>query len=895
MKFADAKQVLFHTNSEVDIRQVEVALTCLADLLTKKTIDSRDYRRICKSLLDRVASLIASSPTNTNHDISHSFENIFLRGNAMIAFTELSLAIADSNEASEIAARILVMFVNEKTGGVSRLTQIISKADSPELVSTLVHLPSRIINVFHSCSMTEISSSDIITEHQYIKTLAEAIFNQTETSDMQRESFISNLLARLVIMKYSPLLISRFLALRNLQKLALVVLKGPQVSIEPLLRALLAVETNSKADDKRIYRALKLIIRDSPIARNACIMNIPFRRPLFKRPRTALKWLVKAIIYEAGPSHANIAIRTAAEVWSEEQFSLTSDIHLQTQVTRLLLYYLRYTANMEICNSNSENSVMIVLVQGIHHRLNENDIRFRRHGMVIGEAASRHCREDELLTFEREGMEEVQKNNKVMIGEDTAEDGGDSDFSILAAAVGEDIIDEEDSEDDEENTRHEESSNEKETGDVETSKRQDRLSDNGTCKERTTEQVGEDIWPVRNVDDDWQAEDDWSSISSYNLSSSSDEDSDTDGQNRRALTKEYAELRKKLSAPMSVPRLLGLLRELNSSKGGALIVDVKTALAALRTLAARAETAFMLFGTLRSAAVPLCLEVCRIDVERYPDCEMAELGEARMKALERVTEMDIVECGCALVDQVICGQTCDIGRRSEGLSVISRCVRGSYTRVLKMNAERGGDNKEEREEKRVTEIGRVTRRLDRSVRLRRLQREKEDRGKLMKWDAEGIERIFQLLAERLCEGGGAGFLDVEGKDCQLWGQGLVTLATLACHGGSGVEGVRMRRDVMEISVRRVGRLGGDGVVRRAVALALGGIIGGMGGVEVRERLVGGGGDVVMMVKDGGEMEIVQECLEWLQRAAEGDADIGVRRFAAIALQRWAKRVEVQGF
>lgn len=187
---------------------------------------------------------------------------------------------------------------------------------------------------------------------------------------------------------------------------------------------------------------------------------------------------------------------------------------------------------------------------------------------------------------------------------------------------------------------------------------------------------------------------------------------------------------------------------------------------------------------------------------------------------------------------------------------------------------------------------------------------------LRPWDDDGLGRVFDALAGRLCGGGGAEFISLCGRDTQLWAQGIVTLAVLGSMTGVTEAACGMRGDVVEIAVSQVlgSEAEADVVVRRGCALALGAVVEAMTDGEVRGRVVGGvvsgevagmgigmgatvglgelfgggggGGDI-----GEGDIAAVGRAGDWLQEAARGDSDVGVRRFAARALRIWAHRVE----
>ncbi|CAN8075166.1 unnamed protein product [Agarophyton chilense] len=858
------------------------------------------YSQVSQALLDKVCPCLLHSSPPFGNNVWMMFEDFFLKGNHAIAFRELCGALDVNSDVGEIVARILILFVTERTGGVSRLTEVLSRASGSKLVSYLLHLPSRVTNVLMSNSMTEYKKEDLIDEKEYFGTIAEAIFNQPSTSDITRDSVLKELVARMVTMKHAETLVHRSFLIGDMEKLLQLISFAPHRSISSLTWALLNQRIETGREEKEIHDCICKLLSRNPVARNSCIHVLPFQQPVFKRPKKSIRRLVRAVVYGCEIETAEDALITASEIWSGEMFASAENIAMQRQVTRTVLCYLKYFARLHSNTSSISNSVMMILVDGVHVRLGANDVRTRRHGMVIGEASSRFCKDKKVLNFEREGSASIRRMEKKTIGDESLEDGGDTDFSELAEQVGQDISDLEDEQ------REFGEENEPTQKEIDVVKKS--LSSGGKMEDDTMKLGARSlvtaslptnrkpsctkclIWPQSNQHEEWQQEDDWSSIESYSRSSSS-EDEDNALYGKRALKKDYIELRKKLSAPMSVPRLLGLLIEVNKSDGGSTIVDASVAAAALRTLASRAESNFITHGTLRSAAVELCLELVRIDPERYPDVDVPDLSAARGEALHKVVQMDIGSCGSALVERVICGKMSDMQHRLEALGVLAKAVRSAHERVFGQTVRNSGQ-KDSSEGKEVAYFGETTKVLKHSLsKWRARQEELTQASHSLTWDIDGVAKVFHILASRLCEGGGASFVQIEGRDIELWAQGILTLATLGCYGGSGAQGSEMRFVVIEIAMRRVMKLKADGAVRRALALALSIVIGGMGDREVREILLGGASDVIILPDYDEVVDIGREAFEWLQRAAEGDADIGVRRFAALTLRKWSQRVE----
>lgn len=933
MAFDDEKRILLDLQPDTDINIVLPALEALSEYIMTTALPADTYGTIARALVDKVAPLLASWPREDSEKGCRLFDAVLLSGNASVAFGEMSSAVAARGQSSEVIARTLVMFVNRRLGGVERLRAVLSAADARDHITALVHLPTRIFNVLYAESANRFEAPDILQEDQYFGTLAEAIYLQPKTPDPQRDYALSELLNRMVRMKQADSMVSCWLSRQNTERIINVILRTPQSSVESLIRALLNMQTDSVATNRRVRAVLVAVLHESRIACEACISKIPFERPLLKRPRTALKRLTTAVDRSHGKSLLTRALFIAAERWSAEDFSLFADIQLQRQVTRLLLYYLRRTTDVaESKLMSGEDSVMLALVEGVHLRLGQNDVRIRRHGMVIGEASSRHCEEKDPLTFDRDRMTDARKDDARNAGDERFDDGGDSDFTELAFCVGKELSDEEitgfEQNVDTQSDASEDSRQESNVVDVErTGHSGNEMDDYSTEKRKAgssrrskgVQVEGEEWWTNADGEEHaWAQADDWSSIESYEMTSSSEDEWDSSSGKLKAQQRDYEAVREKISAPMSVARLLRLLREVNKSSSGGLGVDAETTAAGLRTVGGRAERSFTQRGTtVHAGAVELLLEVVSVDAERFPEEFMGEIREARRNAMQRLVELDVAECGVALVERVICGRQSDVGKRSECLAMLSAGVRGAQARGREVGRRRAEEQAKKAEDQATREgmrrIGTVTRRVrksDGAVRLSGIE--------VRAWDDEGLGRVFDALASGLCGGGGGDFIELDGRDTQLWAQGIVTLAVVASVAGVTETGGRMRADVVDIAMGQVlgSEAEADAVVRRGCALALGAVVEAMTDREIQGRVVvgmgagagvrvgqGNGGAVHEATVglgdlfgdiEGGEIAGVRRAADWLRHAAKGDSDVGVRRFAARALRIWAHRVEGSG-
>lgn len=892
MNLEEATHFLVSTTLCTDATPLTEALAIIAKAVQNGPIHSSQYTLIARALVDKVAPRLSTLPPAFSDLACTHLESILLNGDAAVAFGELTTAIRTfSTAGADVIARTLTLFVDERLGAVGRLRRVLSSGDVRDYVSMIVHLPSVLRNVLCETALDGCKVESVVEDGVYFGTVAEAVYLQTNTSDAVRDQALAELLRRLVRMKLATVLVRRWLRKGNVRKIVTTALRAPQVAVPDLMHALFNLKCDDATSSQVLSKVTVALVSESPVACEACIGRIPFERPLLTRQRTGLKRIARAVHVGGGMDALVRAMNVVAERWSAEEFSIQADMQLQRQVTRLLLYYLRRARDVEETRVMiGEESLMMILVQGVHHRLGDNDLRIRRHGMIIGEASSKHCDEKKPLKFEREGMKEGRRDEARVIGDDRFEDGGDSDFSELADRVDKDLSDEdvEDEYGDNETARRREDTG-TERDDVKhitdanaamAREEKNPADREGQHSKRLIDAKAESFWSRGSATQArWAAEDDWSSMGSYESSSS---DSDADAGTSRWRT-DYERIRRKIAAPMSVVRLLGLLREVNANDGGGLNVEAKTCLAALKMVKRLAEEGFgKRRGVLRECGGEVLVEISGMDVERYPDEYVGGLEEAREDAMLKLVEMDVVGCGMRLVEEVICGKGSDVGKRSEGMRILSAGVRGAKERAVDMSKREVERRLKEEKKEGNGEIGRVTRRLS-----RRRKEEVVVKGELREgWDDEGLGRLFYRLLGGLCEGGGGEFLDVIGRDSQLWASGLLCGIALAGAAGVSKEGCEMREEILRVVVEKVIRECGDVSVRRACALALGAVVESMGEVEVEGMF--GRREIEVVEIEG----VVEEGVEWLSRAAERDADVGVRRLAGRTLGIWRRRLRV---
>lgn len=874
-------------DKQTEYTDLSEALARCASIATHQTIDPDVFTTLCIALIDVVLPRLAQ------HDyLLPKFQDIFMFGVPSVSFFLLSSGLTSSKDSFcvESLATTLIHFVSDS----SRISHVISKPHNTDLVNHLLHLPSRMSNIL----LSKNTNVELLDETAYFSILATAIFIQPTTSDTQRDRIISELLARLVVMRKSNIIVSTFLnrafadSHSDLDvKVKLVVSflqKAPPSSMHHLTRAL--IDDGQCKSESFLISVLSRLLLINRSARSAVFYEIPFRHPLLSQVRRATRRIVRSLYQDA--DLINEGLIASAEMWSAEEFALGAGVKLQRQVTRLLLYYLRAAAKLNPKDHDKrDDQVMMIIVEGVHARLNEEDIRIRRHAMVVGEAASRHARDENLLTFDRDGMKQARKEQNRIIGDDEPDDGGDSDFSEIGHGVGsgeKSPFDDDDSEGDDTNivlnsiadnvnSDRMKSGNDKASAEMmaDINKPNGSSITSGNSKGRRASSNVVYTWPEP-ATEDWENEDDWESPDEYQSSSDDEVMFGEHASSRSELKRNVATLRKKLPAPMSVGRLLELLREMNGSDSGAVTVQVEEAIAAMRVIGAHTSSKMEeRTSAIRPAAPSICVELVRFEAERYPDEAVEELLNAREKALVSIIQVDVAACGTELVQTVICGGTADIGRRLYALSVLSKAVASSQA----LTHDKRSDDRTPTKSIVVTPQQRALQPYGSDGTIARVRK------------TEGLTLIFRALVDGVCAGAGADFVEPDGRDCRVWAQALVTLATLADAAGKGTHGRWMRGELMDVAMNRVARINGDPMVRRAIALVLGHVIDGMADDELSAAFVEKG-DIVLLVRDKDERDVPRKSVEWLQNATEDDADVGVRRFAVVAIRKLSNRIGV---
>lgn len=863
MDFRRATDIVVHADLTDQANDLPAALTVLVTHLRTHTLSSSQSDIICISLIERVAAHLSTSALGATPSVVRTFHTIFLRLPPALAFSHLLSALSPSSVATDLLAETLIHFTTHPPAA-PRLTRLISTADET-IPSALAHLPSRLANV----QGTPHQDTPVLDESAYFKALSSALVAVSKADTALSRTY-RKIVSSLATTGHAQSLLHAHLGVDDSTRLTALFCQASPAAQAILLREALSLHV-THSQTITLATALRHGIATDAGLRSLCVSRVPFARPLLRRPRVSLLRLVKAVADNTDGLDAAIA------TWADEEFARGADVPFQRQVTRVLLYYLRRTPR-------EHGLGLLDVARGIQLRLGESDIRLRRYAMVVGEAASRRDGTGETLAFDRVGVRQERELEERAAGRDGGSDDGDSDFSELAACVNDPFSDVESNElDGIEGGSNVEPLETNESasingGKMDEKRKADAQHANGTALGSiSATQVDER--PLS----DWEVVgDDWSSAASYEQTSS-------DSDNEQDLYRDEAAVREQLPSAHSVPRLLALLRQVNASTDGAPALDAATAASALRVARARAATAS---ETIRAAAPELCLEATRVDVERYPDVHISELSTVRDEAALAFLAIDLGGCAVLLVQRIVCGPSADLAARERALALLGTAVRAAEEREKEAGGVDASTSERESEKQLIQPVGTVVRRLRAAPR--------HVRGRAV--HGEPFARLFRVLVDGLLSGGGADFVDVDGRDVRLWAHALVVAATAARAAGAGACGRALRAETLELGVRHVARLNGDPVARRAVALAVGAVVDGMTDGEVEEAAglsapaARRTGIIVLPKDDGiddedGRGEVTRECFDWLTTAAEGDADVGVRRFAAISMRKWAVRLE----
>lgn len=668
-------------------------------------------------------------------------------------------------------------------------------------------------------------------------------------------------------------------------------------------------------------RALCLLISKSRFALDQLVLQIPFVRPLLPTPRSSLRRIVRSVV-DVGAADAGL--RTAIQRWANSDFTACHDVALQCQVTRLLLLY------MEILRqpNNPQSSLLVDLAGGVCGRLPNSQLAIQRYGMLVGEMTSRLVSDAKPLAFDRKRDSDSDRNGHT--GTNSEEDVSDSDLSEIARLeVGDGSSSSGGSR--EENDEVPDSTLTSPCAQpavrcLESSSGDDSII--ATTRFQKPHVSSSDIIlgpsrPSSPQRQPWWCDDDaWSSEDSFAMSMSesdmfvaneSSEDqassphprtSPNDGNDNYVggkvwstplLERDYLAVKQHMGAPMSVARILVMLRQLNSGDQK-LAVNPELVTSTLRTLCARIERIQntsddvpAAWPTLTEAAEDLCLAIFNISPHTFPPSFASGISELRRRALLALAGIDLGRVGSALVENVFAHRDSAYGCRVESVELVCIAMRAlAEADDASMASLASGSVPQPR----ADTIGHVTRRFDRSLQL-------DEARRVQRGGATRIRRRAPAVAERLFYGIASGLQSLWNSSEEgcggLAAQALITLGVVVDCAGVACTG---RDDMCAALVDAVGawRVREEAVVRRASALALGAAARAVSKAAARELAgletsVSTSADLKRsLFGDEGDSG-TSSTVEWLRDAANGaDGDVYVRQFAAASLRTWATKL-----
>lgn len=848
--------------------EVEAVLRSAAECVSQSRVSTTDYVALLRVLTDRVALHISHRALPATSETCEHFDSIFLQGTPHVAFDALAESLRPNNSGVDILARTALCFVST-TGAVRRLTAVISHAphdgaDISRIAAALAHIPSRIANVALSTS-----DNTLLREDEHACTLARAISNQPQAHDTVRDALVARLLATLVRLGHASQLVSTWATTNAAHHVSNISALAPDTCVAALLRAFLDLPPDCAVFARQ---ALTAFLGASAAARANAARPLQFAVPPLRRPSVAVSRLVSAVRDVGGIELLGNAIQQAATTWSRRRFAMHADLASQKYLTRLMLVYIRA---MDDSMSETRDDVMVILAQGVTYRLDHGDERIRRYGMVVGEAFSWLCGDEKRLRFPRPKITKVNEDD----------DGGDSDFSDIANNMDGDSVLHEETKNELNQTVTEpfsSSVSEEHPKKQSISYSQSRTRDNGSSHKRER-RVARTTWEFEGAEKEspaaWELEDDWSSVPSMSSSDESDEEELSIRQH--ATRKDYEAVRAKVGAPMSITRVLGMLRTANSGSDESLEYDAQLIVSTLRTISARARHSKRA-DSIYIAAVELSRATFDVASDRFPDEHVEIVSAARRDALLALATLDIESVGAFLITDVAVGVSADLKRRSEALSLLTDAARSVSARGTSTNVRNTS------KAPRTKQLGVVTRRSAQSLR----KSQEAGKGASEKAVANNFtvcaSKLFFLLSDGLSTPRAHSVLAPFAEtDTAIYAQAIATLAALLSLSGEGcLQRYEMARALTQLTIRASSH--SDTAVRRAAAIAAGSAAIATSAADLAAGWATGTAQIVLSPHDG----VSDGLFEWLSRAQEDDSDVLVRRFAAMALSQWKQKVKM---
>lgn len=634
-------------------------------------------------------------------------------------------------------------------------------------------------------------------------------------------------------------------------------------------------------------RALALVLSESRIALDSLVLQAPFSRPLLASRSMSCRRIVHAV---CAVGALQPGLRAATTRWTSSSLAASEDVALQHQVTRILLLYIA-ALRLTTWKERRYDALFTEIARGVSQRLGSALPEVVRYGMLVGEAMARFVDSKDPLTFGRsEFLVRSEISDDSCSDEDLSDIGGEENVCDVPD-VGPEAC---------------------------SGVSADPLLLIGSAGVSGAEERSELFdWECEGDDDwasvDWLSESETSSGNKKVYASVNDANQFTSAVcSNRLLAKDYDVVRKGMSAPMSIARILQTLRDLNNASGrSGNSAQPEFVSSVLRILCDRVEDCSReadIGGAslIKAAARDIALVVLFVCPESFPGDLQEEIADVRKRTLAALVALDILEVGGSLVTDVFLNDESDLSRRLEAIALLSEGVRS----VAKAEAEMRSAASAEADAAALVKAaalaagnaGTETRRMSRSlyVRHRESQRRRlgcssvkasignrvslETAAEVLFYEVANGLLLLRMNVESILENDTpAGAVESSGN--QLAAQALVTIGALVSESRVG----RERDELAGVLIEVCGEWtrAGSALVRRAVAISLGSA----GRVVSVTALRTGGTEISLTCATGDGTSSADMALEWLKAAAEGaDPDVYVRQFAGLALRHWGEKL-----
>ena len=783
----------------------------LAEQNTIFASDSRRYAIYLRSLVRTIAPYVGQQLISENgKQLCNELHKTFEVGQELTAFRTLVSGLDDNTYRARALVQILESFLTRRT-----IEAVIDQSETEfaeDVVPMVVHLKSRVLN-----ALLGMSNADLWNDSLYVEFVADALLDSNGGVIAGRiaEGLIRSGEAERMVRRWRR----RADGVPKASKILKLIGERPQGT---LIRAIA-----EEGDERMLEELFKIRGIDT------AVRVVLLKRPLLSRVAIAS---IVAAVYKQAPESSPKAMRIIFSQWASEDLATKVDLKLQRQITRTILHVLHHIERERLQSVDSKplwGESSIDLAYGTHHRLTHGDVRIRRYGMLVAEAASRSAGDDKPLKFDQKDYAKCYENL-----ENTSDDEQDL-YEMAREGLPIDTV----------TTQQEPASTEEpERDDI-------------PEKSWTSWEVRVQEWH----DGDDAASDDWSSLDGYSVSSDEDGSADDAG-NRRLIHGDIGKLRESVSSPVSVIQVLTMLRTVAGGGDESLKYKADTVASAMRMIAVDTKKSL---PTLKAYAPELARVILGIESERFPEEFYSSVDSAKKDALLELLCLDIRKVGGMMIEDVICGAYAVVRKRIYALRLLTDAARILSRKVKRVDR----TGLEERQLPVSKKLGKTVRRLEKS-----LEKAGSVEKEIQNDFSNAAEDLFYSLANGIDTGGGADFIDLENQDTSIAAQALATLAVfVSCAGPQCLARSQLSHSLIDLSM--AWKTNKDPTIRRAVAIALGSAADAFSSFAFDDshilRVHGGKGDAV----------------QWLEAASSGDdSDEFVRQLAGKALNVWMAKM-----